>query len=85
MILNSRSDRYSKRGTSDKEEQCAHRHRFETLTHAMHTIDDWIRPYNRQRPHHALEMPPAEACALAARPVQEVAGHYRRRYDRMQK
>jgi putative transposase len=48
-------------------EQCVHRHRFETLTHAMRTIGDWIHFYNHQRPHQALKMKtPAEAYALAA-------------------
>ena len=52
-------------------EQCAHRHRFETLQHAMRVIGDWIQFYNHRRPHQALGMKtPAEAyataCALAA-------------------
>jgi putative transposase len=48
-------------------EQSVHRHRFESLTHAMHTIGDWIRFYNHQRPHQALKMKtPAEAYASAA-------------------
>lgn len=48
-------------------EQCAHRHRFETLQHAMRVIGDWIGFYNHQRPHQALGMKtPAEAYALAA-------------------
>ncbi|MDY1547504.1 IS3 family transposase [Luteibacter sahnii] len=48
-------------------EQCVHRHRFESLTHAMRTISDWIHFYNHQRPHQALKMKtPAEAYALAA-------------------
>ncbi|UEQ17183.1 integrase core domain-containing protein [Xanthomonas phaseoli pv. manihotis] len=48
-------------------EQCVHRHRFESLTHAMRTIGDWIHFYNHQRPHQALKMKtPAEAYALAA-------------------
>lgn len=48
-------------------EQCVHRHRFESLTHAMRTIADWIHFYNHQRPHQALKMKtPAEAYALAA-------------------
>jgi putative transposase len=48
-------------------EQCAHRHRFETLQHASRVIGDWIRCYNLRRPHQALGMKtPAEAFALAA-------------------
>ncbi|WP_275041273.1 integrase core domain-containing protein [Luteibacter sp. 9133] len=52
-------------------------HRFESLTHAMRAIGGWIDFYNHQRPHLALRMKtPAQAYALAARPVQEVVGHY---------
>ncbi len=48
-------------------EQCAHRHRFETLQHASPVIGDWIRFYNHRRPHQALNMKtPAQAFALAA-------------------
>jgi putative transposase len=48
-------------------EQCAHRHRFETLQHASRVIGDWIAFYNQHRPHQALNMKtPAEAFALAA-------------------
>ena len=48
-------------------EQCAHRHRFETLQHAARVIGDWISFYNHRRPHQALNMKtPAEAFALAA-------------------
>ena len=48
-------------------EQCAHRHRFETLQHASRVISDWIQFYNHRRPHQALGMKtPAEAYALAA-------------------
>lgn len=48
-------------------EQCAHRHRFETLQHASRVIGDWILFYNHRRPHQALGMKtPAEAYALAA-------------------
>lgn len=48
-------------------EQCAHRHRFETLQHASRIIGDWISFYNHRRPHQALGMKtPAEAYALAA-------------------
>ena len=48
-------------------EQCVHRHRFESLTHAMRAIADWIHFYNHRRPHQALKMKtPAQAYALAA-------------------
>ena len=48
-------------------EQCAHRHRFETLHHASRVIGDWIQFYNHRHPHQALGMKtPAEAYALAA-------------------
>jgi len=48
-------------------EQCAHRHRFESIQHASRVIGDWIRFYNHRRPHQALAMKtPAEAFALAA-------------------
>jgi putative transposase len=47
-------------------EQCVHRHRFETLQHAMRVIGDWIHFYNHRRPHQALGMKtPAEAYATA--------------------
>ena len=48
-------------------EQCAHRHRFETLQNATRVIGDWISSYNTRRPQQALGMKtPAEAYALAA-------------------
>jgi putative transposase len=48
-------------------ELCVHRHRFESLTQAMHMIGDWIHLYNHQRSHQALKMrTPAEAYASAA-------------------
>lgn len=48
-------------------DQCVHRHRFESLAHAMRVIGDWIRFYNDERPHQALNMKtPAQAYALAA-------------------
>jgi putative transposase len=48
-------------------EQCAHRHRLETLQHASRVIRDWIGFYNHRRPHQALAMKtPPEAYALAA-------------------
>lgn len=37
-------------------EQCVHRHRFESLTHALRVIRDWIAFYIQQRPHQALNM-----------------------------
>ncbi|XUP37883.1 IS3 family transposase (plasmid) [Xanthomonas axonopodis pv. vasculorum] len=37
-------------------EQCVHRHRFESLAHALRVISDWFGFYNRQRPHQALKM-----------------------------
>ena len=47
-------------------EQCAHRHRFESLQHASRVIGEWIGFYNHRRPHQALKMKtPAEAFALA--------------------
>ena len=49
------------------EEQCVHRHRFETQQHASRVIAEWIRFYNHRRPHQALGMKtPAMAYALAA-------------------
>lgn len=48
-------------------EQCVHRHRFESQTHAMRVIGDWIALYNNRRPHRALGMiTPARAYELAA-------------------
>ncbi|WP_412103282.1 IS3 family transposase [Salipiger bermudensis] len=48
-------------------EQCGHRHRFETIQHAMRLIGDWISFYNNRRAHQALAMrTPAEAFTLAA-------------------
>ncbi|MGZ8141459.1 integrase core domain-containing protein [Bordetella bronchiseptica] len=48
-------------------EQCAHRHRFETIQHASRVVGGWIRFYNRRCPHRALGMKtPAQAFALAA-------------------
>jgi len=37
-------------------EQCAHRHRFESVQQAGRVIGDWIRFYNHRRPHQALNM-----------------------------
>ncbi len=49
------------------EEQCVHRHRFETQQHASRVIGEWIRFYNHRRPHQTLGMKtPAMAYALAA-------------------
>ncbi|MEQ9448749.1 MAG: integrase core domain-containing protein, partial [Rhodospirillaceae bacterium] len=48
-------------------EQCVHRHRFESIQHAMRVISDWIAFYNNRRPHQALAMrTPTEAFTLAA-------------------
>lgn len=48
-------------------EQCVHRHRFESLTHASRVIADWIGFYNHRRPHQALWMKtPAKMYELAA-------------------
>ncbi|MFD1807981.1 integrase core domain-containing protein [Gemmobacter lanyuensis] len=48
-------------------EHCIHRQRFDSIQHAIRTIGDWIRFYNTQRPHQALDMKtPAEAFTLAA-------------------
>ena len=48
-------------------EQCAHRHRFESLAHASRVIADWIGFYNHRRTHQALGMKtPAMAYQLAA-------------------
>ncbi|MBL3587503.1 transposase [Rhodovulum sulfidophilum] len=48
-------------------EQCVHRHRFESIQHAMRVIGDWIAFYNHRRPHQALAMrTPVEAFRLAA-------------------
>ncbi|WP_264158741.1 integrase core domain-containing protein [Noviherbaspirillum aerium] len=37
-----------------KEEQCVHRHRFETPQHASKVIGDWINFHNTRPPHQAL-------------------------------
>ncbi len=47
-------------------EQCVHRHRFESQTHALRVIADWIAFYDQQRPHQALKMMTPDA-AYAAR------------------
>jgi transposase InsO family protein len=60
------ADGMVERLTRTLKEQCAHRHRFETLQHASRVIGDWIGFYNTRRPHQALGMKtPAEAYALA--------------------
>lgn len=47
--------------------QCVHRHRFETIQHAMHVIGDWFAFYNNRRPHEALAVPtPVEIFRFAA-------------------
>jgi putative transposase len=48
-------------------EQCVHRRRFESQTHAMRVIGNWIAFYNNRSPHQALGMStPARAYELAA-------------------
>lgn len=48
-------------------EQCLHRQRLESLTHATRAIGDWIQFYNHKRPHQALAMrTPNEAFELAS-------------------
>jgi len=48
-------------------EQCAHRHRFETIQHASRVIGNWIGFYNHKSPHQALGMKtPTETFKLAA-------------------
>lgn len=46
-------------------EQCVHRHRFESQTHATRVIADWIAFYNQQRPHQALKMMTPDAAYAA--------------------
>ncbi|WP_228884922.1 IS3 family transposase [Stenotrophomonas rhizophila] len=46
-------------------EQCVHRHRFESQTHALRVIADWITFYNGQRPHQALKMMTPDAAYAA--------------------
>ena len=46
-------------------EQCVHRHRFESQTHALRVIADWIAFYNQQRPHQALKMMTPDAAYAA--------------------
>ncbi|WP_442682286.1 integrase core domain-containing protein [Stenotrophomonas sp. JC08] len=46
-------------------EQCVHRHRFESQTHALRVIGDWIAFYNQQRPHQALKMMTPDAAYAA--------------------
>lgn len=46
-------------------EQCVHRHRFESQTHALRVIADWIAFYNQQRPHQALKMKTPDAAYAA--------------------
>jgi putative transposase len=38
------------------QEQCVHRHRFETQQHASRVIGEWISFYNTRRPRQALAM-----------------------------
>ncbi|WP_246333438.1 integrase core domain-containing protein [Stenotrophomonas tumulicola] len=46
-------------------ERCVHRHRFESQTHALRVIADWITFYNQQRPHQALKMMTPDAAYAA--------------------
>lgn len=46
-------------------EQCVHRNRFESQTHALRVIADWIAFYNQQRPHQALKMMTPDAAYAA--------------------
>ncbi|MBB3802147.1 putative transposase [Xanthomonas arboricola] len=46
-------------------EQCVHRHRFESHTHALRMIADWIAFYNQQRPHQTLKMMTPDAAYAA--------------------
>ncbi|WP_428960210.1 integrase core domain-containing protein [Xanthomonas oryzae] len=46
-------------------EQCVHRHRFESQTHALRVIADWIAFHNPQRPHQALKMMTSNAAYAA--------------------
>ncbi|XUP28168.1 integrase core domain-containing protein [Xanthomonas axonopodis pv. vasculorum] len=46
-------------------EQCVHRHRFKSQTHALRVIADWIAFYNQQRPHQALKRMTPDAAYAA--------------------
>lgn len=46
-------------------EQCVNRHRFESQTHALRVIADWIALYNQQRPYQALKMMTPDAAYAA--------------------
>ncbi|WP_244953617.1 integrase core domain-containing protein [Xanthomonas axonopodis pv. vasculorum] len=46
-------------------EQCVHRHRFESQTHALRVIADWIAFYTQQRPHQALKRMTPDAAYAA--------------------
>ena len=35
-------------------EECIWQHRFESLAHARHVVEQWIRFYNNERPHQSL-------------------------------
>lgn len=37
-------------------EQCVHRHRFESQAHVTRVIADWITLYKHQRPYQALKL-----------------------------
>ncbi|WP_408033340.1 transposase [Thermodesulfatator autotrophicus] len=48
-------------------EECIWQHRFESLAQAREVISSWIRYYNLERPHQALEyQAPSDMLAIAA-------------------
>lgn len=46
-------------------EQCVHRHRVGSQTHALRVITDWISLYNGQRLHQASKMMTPDAAYAA--------------------
>jgi len=69
VAIGSRADKQGmiERLIRSLKEQCVHRQRFESLTHASRAISDWITFYNTKRPHQALKMKtPNQAYQLAA-------------------
>ncbi|NIJ70508.1 integrase core domain-containing protein [Xanthomonas sp. 60] len=42
-----------------------HRHRFESQTHAMRVMADWINFYNQQRPQQSLKVITPDAAYVA--------------------
>lgn len=58
-------------------EECIWQQRLELLGHVREAIGQWIRYYNEQRPHQALNYAaPSAHPALSARGVQKTGGHY---------